>query len=170
MIFFPIKLGLCSPVYTVSSNTLDFVGPTWCISQSSQQLNIQEVYDANLCFVKIFKNLKMYHSYTGSPLLCMGLLSLRRREPLSGQCVGSSQPRRLSLWSMGPRHAGFSNRGSLVWLPRGTCNLPGPGIKLVSPVLAASLGSPEKSTSSCFQRGVHVRQLTRVVKICCSHF
>lgn len=150
MIFFPIKLGLCSPVYTESSNTLDFVGPTWCISQSSQQLNIQEVYDANLYFVKIFKNLKMYHSYTGSPLLCTGLLSLRQREPLSGQCVGSSRPRRLSLWSVGSRHGGFSNRGSLVWLPHGTCNLPGAGIQLVSPVLAASLGSPEKSTSLCF--------------------
>ena len=58
LIFFPIKLDLCSPVYTESSNILDFVGPTWCISQSSQQLNIQEVYDANLYFVIILKNLK----------------------------------------------------------------------------------------------------------------
>ena len=45
----------------------------------------------------------------------------------------------LSLWSRAPGHVGFSGCGSRAQQPRGTWNLPGPGIKSVSPALAADL-------------------------------
>lgn len=40
LIFFPMKLGPCSPDYTESCDILDFAGPAWCIWQSSQELTL----------------------------------------------------------------------------------------------------------------------------------
>ena len=96
----------------------------------------------------------MYHSYTGSPLLRSGPLPLRRREPLSGWCVGSSRPWRLSRWSGGPRNVRFGGCGPLDWLPRGMWNLPGPGVKLVSPVLAARVLDHQRSPPVCVFKGM----------------
>ena len=61
-------------------------------------------------------------------------------------CVGFSLQWLLSLWSMGSRHAGFSSYGSQALEHRlsrvraqflhGIWDLPGPGLKPVSPALA----------------------------------
>lgn len=54
-IFFNIKFGLCLLDYIESCDIWDFVGPTWCIWQSSQELIVLEVYDANFILKRVFR-------------------------------------------------------------------------------------------------------------------
>ena len=64
------------------------------------------------------------------------------------------------LQTMGSRHGAFSSCGAQAWLPRGMWNLPRPGIKLVSPVLANKLlssGPPGRSQMSTVGSKGHLK-------------
>ena len=67
----------------------------------------------------------------GSLLLCVGFLQLQRAgAALQLWCAAFLQRQLLLLWCMG-----FSSRGAQVQLLSGMWDLPGPGIKPLSPVL-----------------------------------
>ena len=70
------------------------------------------------------------------------------------RCAGFAL-RWLLLWSMGSRHAGFSSCGARAQLLHGTWDLPGPGLKPVSPALTGrflTTAPPGKSFYSKFYK------------------
>ena len=77
-------------------------------------------------YFRPFLSIYLMFGCAAPSLLCLCFLQL--------WCTGLSLWWLLWLHTMGSRHL-----GSQAWLPRGTWNLPGPGLKPVSPALAGRL-------------------------------
>ena len=86
------------------------------------------------CIIIIFK----IYLWLGWVFIAVCGLSLvaASRGSSSWLCAGFSLPWLLLLQSTGSGCSGFSSRDARAWLPYSTWNLPGPGIKPVSPALA----------------------------------
>ena len=78
------------------------------------------------------------------------LFAVSRDHSLQLQCVGFSLWWLLLMQNKGSGHTGFSSCDTQTQLPRGTWNLPRPGIKPVSPALAGGSLTTEPPEKSCF--------------------
>ena len=109
------------------------------------------------CFIYLFIYLFYLFIFgcVGSSLLHAGFSLVAASGGYSSLwCAGFSQRWLLLLRSMGPRRAGFSSCGMWAQLLRGMCDLPGPGIEPLSPVLAGGFLTtvpPGKSLMTCFR-------------------